>query len=210
MVPQVTLDQALQGLAYLLNQNTTPSGESARRTFFITSAIQRTYRAFDFDMAKQTVELSADDTGLVDVTDLNLGILPAVESLEDGNHHIFDFVMARFAVDYSQGDFKYWWVLNEDKEWELHTTEPNADLFLVYFDAPEISNSQAVVFTQMVIAKGALIYYRQAQDPTADVSVEEDEYRQEVAEIIDAQNRRRPQQFAQTARDRHHTHIGRQ
>jgi hypothetical protein len=205
----VTLDQAQLALANLLNQNTVPSGEQARRAFFITSGIQRLYRAFDFDMAQQTALVSTDDTGVGDVSDLNLGPLPAVESITDGTH-TFTFIMAKDAVQFHQGDYKYWLVLNEDKEWELHTTEPDADLTFIHYDSPEISTSQGVVFTPMVIAKAALIYYRQAQDPEADVSVEEDEFRQEVAELVDAQNRRRPQRFAQSRRDRYNHYVGRQ
>jgi len=208
-VPQVTLDQAQLGLAYLLNQNTVPPGESARRAFFIASGVQRIYRSFDFDMAKQTTDITTDDNGIADISDLNLGILPAIETVSDGTFD-YGFIMATDAVSYHQGDHKYWLVLTEDHDWELHSTEPNNDLSFVYFEAPEISSTQAVVFTQMVIAKASLIYYRQAQDPEADVSVEEDEFRQEVAELIDAQNRRRPQRFATTRRDRFNHHIGSQ
>lgn len=208
-VPQVTLDQAQLGLANLLNQNSVPSGESSRRAFFIASGVERLYRSFDFDMAKQTTELSTDDDGVIDLSDLNLGILPAIELVSDGTSD-YGFILADDSISYHQGDHKYWVVLNEDHEWELHSTEPNTALTIVFFEAPAISSSQAVVFTQMVIAKASLIYYRQAQDPEADVSVEEDEFRQEVAELIDAQNRRRPQRFATSRRDRFNHHIGSQ
>lgn len=207
MRPQTTLDQAQLALAYLLNQNQVPSGESTRRAFFIASAVERLYRVFDFEVAKQTAALTTGSNGQVNLSSLNLGVFPGIVSINNGIQN-FGYKLAGEAVNLHQGDFNYWITLNSSGQWILHTTEPNSNIELEYFEAPVISNAQAAAFTRMVIAKGALIYYRQAQDPEADTAPEEDQFRQEVSETMDAQQRRRPQQFAQSPRDRFGHGIG--
>lgn len=208
MVPQTNLDQAQLALASLLFQSNVPQGEQSRRAFFITSAVQRLYRSFDYDMAEQTVEIATDSDGLGDLSDLALGPTPAIQFVNDGVRN-YDFIFARNATGAAQGDFKYWVIVNEDGQWELHSTEPDTTLTITYWQAPDISSSQAVTFTPMVIGKGALIYYRQAQDPEADTSVEEDQFKQEVSEIIEKQNRTRPQRQAENPRDRAGVYPGR-
>lgn len=207
-VPLTTLDQAQTALANLLFQSNVPQGEQALRAFYITAAVQRLYRSFDYEMAHQSTSLTTDDSGIADISDLLLGPIPAINFISDGIRD-YGFIFASQATDLPQGAFKYWLVINEDGDYELHTSEPNTNLTLDFFQAPDISTQQAVTFTPMVIAKGALIYYRQAQDQDADTSVEEDAFRQEVSEVSDAQNRRAPQRFAQSPRDRYGTYLGR-
>lgn len=206
MRPQVTLDQALLGLANLLNQSSVPSAESARWQFFTVSAVERLYRAFDHDTAKRTATVTSDENGKISLDAIadKLGPMPAIESLTDAyDTYPLTFIMTENQRQYVQGDRRWWQTLDNSTpaKWVLYTTEPNGTFTLEYYEAPAISNAQAACFTKMVIAKGALIYYRQAQDPEADTSVEEDQFKQEVAEVMEQQNRRRPQQFAYTQRD---------
>lgn len=209
MRPQTTLDQAQLGLANLLNQNAVPPAEQSRRAFFITSAVERLYRAFDFEPSLMTYEVATDADGLVNLSDedIPVGIVPAIQSIDDGIRN-YDFKFAAGSVNYHQGDFTYWTSVDEDGNWILHSTEPSTTLNVSLYAAPTITNTQAAAFTKMVIAKGALIYYRAAQDPEADTSVEEDSFRQEVSEVIEAHNRRQPQKFAQSPRDRAGYGIG--
>lgn len=211
MRPQVTLDQALIGLANLLNQSSVPSAEQSRWQFFTISAVERLYRAFDHDTAKVTATVTSDANGKIDLTAIaaKLGPLPAIESLTDSlDAYPFGYIMTENQRQYVQGDRKWWQYINAAGNWELSTTEPNGTFTLEFYEAPTISNSQAACFTKMVIAKGALIYYRQAQDPEADTSVEEDQFKQEVAEVMEQQNRRRPQQFIYGQREAMGRHLG--
>lgn len=209
MYPQTTLDQAQQALAYLLNQNTVPSAESARRAFFITSSVQRIYRSFDFDVANTSDTFTTDSSGQVDLSDQPFGGIPMILRISDGTTlNDFGFVMQQDVQRFVPGDRKYWILPDGEGNWTLFTTEPNTSITVWFSIAPDISATQAAVFQPMVIGKGALIYYRQAQDPDADVSVEEDEFKQEVSELIDQQNRRRPQRFIRTRRDVYGHYIG--
>jgi hypothetical protein len=210
MIPQTSLDDALKALSYLTGQGgTVPSGERNAWIFFTVAAVQRLYRAFDFDFAQTTQEVTTDEEGVVSLGDFSTGSYPALDYINSGTSDGYIGVPAARSSEYAQGDRRFWYVVNEDGAWELHSTEPNATFNVVFWQAPEITADKKAMFTAIVIAKGALIYYRQSDDPEADTSVEEDQFRQEVIEIMDVQNRRRPQQFAQTPRDRAGTYLGR-
>lgn len=209
MTPEVTLDDALLALAYLLNQTVVPTAEKTRWVFYITSGIERLYRAFDFDMAKITVELTSDADGLIDLSDYELGIVPAIEQVGDGTPgNEYTYVSSAEYGQYAQGDRRWNIQRNEDNEWQIKTTEPSATVNVTLYEAPTISADQVIPFTRMLIAKAGLIYYRQAQDPEADTAPEEDQLKQEVGEVIERQNRTRPQRFARSTRDVGGGYIG--
>lgn len=204
-----TLDQALSALASLLFQKKTPSGELANRTFFIIAGVQRLYRGFDFDIAKQSDTDTTDADGILDIEELNLGSLPGFTYVGPGDDlRGYDLVPFEELYQYDQGSRKYSIIVNEDGQWEMHTTEPNTQVTLIWYNNPDISSSQSVPFTPMLIAKAALIYYRQAEDQDADTSLEEDQLAQEMRELIEANERRRPQRFAQSPRDRAGGYLG--
>ena len=202
MRPQTTLDQALVALAFLLNQSQAPTAERSRWQFFVTSAVERLYRSFDYDTSLRTVSLTANASGVIDLTTIadKLGIVPAIESIDNGLQNL-TYVMAKDAIEYVQGDYKWWLTLDASGNYKMNVTDPSSTYTIRYYESPAITTLQAAAFTRMVIAKGALIYYRLAQDPEADTSIEEDAFKQEVAEVIELQNRRRPQQFATSHRD---------
>ena len=212
MFPQTTLEEAQTALARLTGQETAPTAEKARRAFFIVSSVQRILRAFDFDQTKRQVVVTTDGDGKADLTGLMLGQVPAVASMFTNNTPM-TYVLPSTKYTYHQGDYRYN-IIAEDQGggtmgWSLYTSEPNATINLEYFESPEtISDTVKIALQPMVIAKGALIYFRQAEDPEADTSLEEDQFRQETTEIMEAQNRRRPQQFIQTQRDRSGRGIG--
>lgn len=202
MTPETTLDQALLGLAFLLNQTSVPAAERTRWTFFVTSGVERLYRSFDFDAAKVTVDLTTGDDGRADLSDLNIGAIPAISFLgTTESMGSWQQVPPEEFQNFTQGDKRWCLERTEDGEWYVKTTEPGATIVLKHYEGPVIANNQPVVFTRMVIAKAALIYYRQAQDPEADTAPEEDQLKQEVSEITEQQNRNRAQRFATSRRD---------
>lgn len=207
MLPQTSYDQAASALAKLLNQDAIPTSESGRVTFFIAAGVQRILRAYDFTQTLTYSSVTTDTNGRVSLAALPLGMAPGFESVTDGTHDYGqDFTDARYH--YHQGEYKYN-VVVENGVWVLYSSEPNANITIGYYSTPDtITANVKIAFQPMVIAKAALIYYRQAQDPEADTEQEEDQFRQEIAELSEAQERRRPQRFAETPRDSFNHHIG--
>lgn len=210
MLPQTDYDAASTALARLLNQEAIPNSESGRVAFFIASSVQRTLRAFDWEQTKTFASVTTDANGRVSLAALQLGMLPGINVVTDGTRN-YTLVYPSERYHYQQGNY-YFNVVLEGGEWVLYSSEPNATVTIGYYDTPATVASGAtpirVAFNPMVIAKGALIYYRQAQDPEADTEQEEDSYRQEIAEIAEAQERRRPQRIAESRRDRMNGHLG--
>lgn len=210
MLPQTSYDAASTALAQLLNQSSIPNSESGRVAFFIASSVQRILRAFDFEQTKVYASVTTDSNGRVSLAALNLGMLPGIDVVNDGTRD-FTMVYPSERYHYEQGNY-YFNVVVEAGVWVLYSSEPNATITIGYYDSPDTVVSGlvpvTVAFQPMVIAKGALIYYRQAQDPEADTEQEEDQFRQEIAELAEAQERRRPQRFATSRRDRMNHQIG--
>ena len=210
MLPQTGYDEASQALARLLNQESIPSSESGRVAFFIASGVQRILRAFDFEQALTYASVTTDGNGRVSLASLNLGMTPGIDIVTNGTQK-YTMVTPSDRYAYHQGDF-YFNVVLEAGVWVLYSSEPNATVTIGYYDTPSTITSGVtpvkIAFQPMVIAKAALIYYRQAQDPEADTEQEEDQFRQEIAEISEAQERRRPQKFATTRRDVYGHHLG--
>lgn len=210
MSPQTGYDEASTALARLLNQDSIPTSEAGRVAFFIASSVQRTLRAFDIIQSLTYGTVTTDANGRVSLAALRLGISPGIDIITNGTQD-YTMVTPSEKYHYKAGSF-YYNVVLEAGNWILYTSEANAAVTIGYYDTPETVTSGVsgikIPFYPMVIAKGALIYYRQAQDPEADTEQEEDQYRQEIAELAEAQERRRPQKFATTRRDVYGHQIG--
>ncbi|MBI5117589.1 hypothetical protein HZA56_14020 [Candidatus Poribacteria bacterium] len=210
MLPQTGYDEASVALARLLNQDSIPSSESGRVAFFIASGVQRILRALDIPQTLTYASVTTDANGRVSLATLRLGMTPGIDVVTDGIRN-YTLVTPSERYQYQQGNY-YFNVVVEAGVWVLYSSEKNATLTLGYYDTPDTVVSGLtpvkIALQPMVVAKAALIYYRQAQDPEADTEQEEDQFRQEIAEIGEAQERRRPQQFAKTRRDDYGHHLG--
>ena len=210
MLPQTGYDEASNALAKLLNQDSIPQSEAGRVAFFIASGVQRILRAIDFDQQKVYASVTTDGNGRVSLAALQLGMTPGIDVVTNGIQD-FTLVTPSERYHYEQGNYFYNIVV-EAGVWVLYSSEKNATVTIGYFATPDTVVSSPVpirvALQPMVIAKAALIYYRQAQDPEADTEQEEDQFRQEIAEISEQQERRRPQRFATTRRDRFNHQIG--
>src|SRR3990167_6101480 len=163
MRPSTTIDEVQTALARLVGETSFPTNEQTLVADYITAAVQRLYRLFNFEMSKQELADSTDSSGILNLADLKLGIIPAIEVVTTGEEGgQYGFVTRANFDDFSQGDNKYTLVVNEDGELELHTTEPSTAIIVVYFEAPDISTTQAVCFTKDTVAKGAVMDYRLA------------------------------------------------
>ncbi len=207
MIPQTTYEQAALALARLLNMDSIPQTESGRVSFYIASAVQRVLRAFDWTQQLTFAAVTTDTNGRVPLSALSLGMAPGIESVNNGTQ-FFTLVVPSERYQYVQGSYRYNIVL-EGGEWVLYSSEPNTAITIGYYQTPDtVSSTITVAFQPMVIAKAALIYYRQAQDPEADTEQEEDAFRQEIAELAEAQERRRPQYIGTGPRERYGGSIG--
>src|SRR5205085_11023483 len=94
----------------------------------------------------------------------------------------------------------------------LTTSEPttSATLKIRYSTtSPIINASISTPFpSSMALARGALVYYRQAEDPQADIAQEEYIFQQELDEVIAQYNRARPQPRAHTLHEVTGTYPG--
>ena len=208
MSPQITYNDCSLALAKLLNQDSIPSSESSRVAFFIAAGIQRTLRAFDWQNAIMYASKTTDTNGRVSLSDLALGQAPGFVVVTNGVQE-FTNVIPSIRFSYTQGNF-YYNVVLEAGDWVLYSSEPNATITIGYYGTPDtVDTLVTIAFQPMVIAKAALIYYRQAQDPEADTSLEEDQYRQKIAELAEQQERRRPQRIAYSRRDLYGGSLGR-
>jgi hypothetical protein len=61
----------------------------------------------------------------------------------------------------------------------------------------------------MVIARGALVYYKQAENPLADVAQDEAFFEKELEEVISRQNRNKPVSRAKSIQEIHGQYTGR-
>lgn len=210
MPPITGYAEASLALARLLNQDSIPTSESGRVAFFIAAGVQRILRAFDFTQTLTYASVTTDANGRVSLAALKLGMTPGIDVVTNGTQD-FTMVTPSDRYHYTAGSY-YFNVVLEAGVWVLYSSEKNATITLGYYETPDTVTTGVtpvtIAFQPMVVAKAALIYYRQAQDPEADTEQEEDQFRQEIAEISEAQERRRPQKFATSRRDVYGHQIG--
>jgi len=190
---QTTLTDVSQALSYLLGEQSVPTTNVADREFFIQRALERIYRIYDFDMAK----LRATVTQVAGVASLPSGVRRDaqldVRYVQAGTND--DIILEEVPYEdhdkYSAGDRKYY-RMQEGDTTVLYTNETGYNPLTVRYTpaAPVINASISTPFpSSMTIALGALVYYRQAEDPEADVAQIDNQFIQGVNEAINAQKR---------------------
>lgn len=217
----VTMDQVMQDLSYLLGESAVPNPVPAQRQTFAQRALERVYRAFNFDLADVTVTLqltngSATFPADVNINDpiLDIRVKNDVPGIGVGGDFIFTKVPYEDQDEYGPSDYVYW-VTGSPGAYILNTAQgtdatANAILTIRYMQiAPAINSSLGTPFpSSMVLARGALVYYRASQDPYMDVSQLEALFQNELEEVIATQIRN---QADKPARNRHSirgTYIG--
>lgn len=185
----VTQTTVMQDLSYLLGETTVPTTSVEDRQRFIQAGLERIYRIweFPFSEAVATVSLSSGVGSLP--TDARFAPNLDVRVINPGNNadYIFEQIPYEDQDKYAQGSYKFWLLQGSDGVNTLNTVETTIPAVTVRYSlmAPVINASIATPFpSSMVIAKAALIYYRQAEDPLADTSVEEQNFQGELREII--------------------------
>lgn len=189
----------LQDMSYLLGEASVPTSGIDDRKRFIQRGLERIARIYDFDemYALATVSLTAASNGFY------AGTLPSdsgespdldVRKINTGSND--DYVFTKVPYDEQDkaqaGDYKYW-LTGSAGDYTM-TTRDNVDAVTVRYlqKAPTINASVSTTFpSSIVIARAALVYYKQAENPLADISQDEALFQRELEEVIARQQRNR-------------------
>jgi hypothetical protein len=195
----VNLTDVQQDLAYLLGEQSAPSTSNSDyvvRQTFIQRALERAYRAYNFGFNKltATVALTSGVATLASgvMQDAVLDVRRVVSG--QSNDNVYTQIPYEESDSAIAGDYKYW-ITGYQGAMLLNSNEADTTLTYRYqTGAPVINASMSTPFpSSMALARGALIYYRQAEDPQADIGQEEALFSGELVEIISQYNRSRPQ-----------------
>lgn len=192
----VTQTDVMQDLAYLLGETSVPTSGTEDRQAFIQRSLERIYRFYEFPFSQALASVAI--TSGVGTLPTDARFAPQLDvryvsgsSFDDA---VFEAIPYEEQDNYFQGSNKYWLLHESDGDKTINTKETYDTLTVRYsLQAPVINASIATPFpSSMVIAKGALIYYRQAEDPLADTSVEENNFMTELNEVIRSYKRNAP------------------
>lgn len=193
-------------LSYLVGNDTIPSPIPSNWGTFVQRALERISRAVDFDFGKvvATVSLTSGvgslPTNARQSPDLDIRIVNSSQN----DDYIFTQTTYEKFDSYTMGDYRYYVTTSQAGIQSITTTETNTPAVSVRYSlaAPTINASIATNFpSSMVIAKGALIYVREAEDKDADTGQEEAKFTNELEEVISAMERTQPTVKAVTEQD---------
>lgn len=201
----------LQDMSYLLGEQSIPTSGIEDRKAFIQRALERIYRLYDFSEFKSIATVTITN---------GQGTLPAdigespdmdvrVVNSGNGNDYIFEQIPYEEQDKYSAGDYKYW-LTGSAGDYTINTNDTVSALTIRYIEeAPTINASITTSFpSSMVIARGALVYYKQAENPLADVSQDEALFQSELQEVIQRQIRNNPIVRAKGIQELNDTYTG--
>lgn len=202
----------LLDLSYLLGESSVPSSGTEDRKRFIQLALERCYRAYDFPFNKVTATIplvggiatlptNVHQDSVIDIREVVAGV---------GNDKVYSVTPYGMLDDYSSGQHRYA-LTGYEGNYIITTSETTDTTLQLYYEttAPVINGSVSTPFpSSTALARGALVYYRQAEDPQADISQEEYLFQQELDEVISQYNRSRPQPRAVTLHEASGTYPG--
>lgn len=196
----INQSDVLLDMSYLLGEASVPTTGIDDRKQFIQRGLERIARLYDFDemYAIATISLTISNNNFY------TGSLPAdagespkldVRTINPGTND--DYVFSQVPYDEQDkalaGDYKYW--LTGSVGGYTMTTRDNVGSVTARYlqKAPSINASISTTFpSSMVIARAALVYYRQAENPLADIAQDEALFKSELEEVISRQQRNRP------------------
>lgn len=207
-----TQTDILLRMSYLLGEQTIPTSGIEDRKQFINDALARAYRAYNFQEAQAiaTVSITAgvgslpSDVG--ETPDLDVRVVNPGSQ----NDSIFEQIPYEDQDNYVDGDHKYW-LLGSSGAYTMNTKDTTANVVVRYMqEAPEVNASVSTTFpSPMAIARGALVYFRLAENPDADTAQDEAFFQKELQEVISRQNRNRPVKRAKSIMELNNQYTGR-
>jgi hypothetical protein len=209
-----TQTDVLQDMSFLLGESTVPTSGIEDRQRYIQRTLERVYRAHNFPMHQVTATLTVTSgAGTIPSTIHQDGIVDVREVVTGTNNDLIYTQVAITDLDnYGSGDYRYALTGYEGSgTYTISTSETGSQVLTVRGEgvAPTINGSIGTPFpSPMCLAQGALVYYRMAEDPQADVSQQEALFQNELDEVIAQYNRNRDQQRALSAEEAAGTFIG--
>lgn len=183
-------------MSYLLGEQTIPTTGIEERKAFIQRALERTLRSYNFEDVKAIATVSL--TGGAASLPSDIGFQPDLDVRVVNSGSTDDYIFERVAYEDKdnavQGDYKYW-VTGSEGAYTLNTYEAGNYTLTVRYtqEAPAVNASISTTFpSSMVLALGAMVYYRQSENPLADIAQDEARYQQELQEVIAREIRNRP------------------
>lgn len=204
--------QVLQDLSYLLGETSVPSSGIEDRQAFIQRTLERVYRAYDWPMNKAiaTIQLLSGIATLPTTVHQDSIVDIRTKGSGTGDDSVYSQIAYKDQDNFSAGTFRYW-LTGYEGAYLLNTNETTNDILTIYYEqtTPVINASITTPFpSSMALARGALVYLRQAEDPQADIAQEEYLFQMELEEVIAQYNRSKPPVRGRTLHEMGHTHIG--
>lgn len=203
----------LTDLSYLLGESAVPSTGIEDRKRFIQLALERCYRAYDFPFSKVTATIAMVNGIATLPTTVHQGAILDVREVQPGvgDDHIYRQLDYEAIDGYAGGQYVYS-LTGYEGTFVIETSERDTSTTLkIRFNevTPQINASISTPFpSSMALARGALVYVRQAEDPQADIAQEEYLFLQELDDVIAQYNRSRPQQRGKTLHEAMGTYPG--
>ena len=208
----ITQTDILLRMSYLLGEQTIPTSGIEDRKQFIDDALGRIYRTYNFQEAQAIATVSL--TAGVGTLPADVGETPEldVRVINPGSHNdsIFEQIPYEDQDNYVDGDYKYW-LLGSAGNYNLNTKDSTSQVIVRYMqEAPEVNASISTTFpSAMAIARGALVYFRLAENPDADTAQDEAFFQKELQEVISRQNRNRPVKRSKSIMELNNQYLGR-
>lgn len=205
----------LQDMSYLLGEASVPTSGIDDRKRFIQRGLERIARLYDFDemYALATVSMTLSGNFYTGSLPSDSGESPALDVRVINTGSNDDYVFTKIPYedqDKAQaGDYKYW-MTGSANDYTISTRDDVGSVTVRYLQkAPTINASVSTTFpSSMVIARAALVYYRQAENPLADISQDEALFQRELEEVIARQQRNRSVGRAVSVQEINGQHIG--
>ena len=202
----------LLDMSYLLGEQSIPTSGIEDRKRFIQASLDRIYRLYDFQEFKAiaTISISSGTGTLPSDTGESPDLDVRVVNSGSGDDYIFEQIPYEDQDRYSAGDYKYW-LTGSAGDYTLNTKDDVSTVIARYIqEAPAVNASISTTFpSAMVIARGALVYYKQAENPLADISQDEALFQSELQEVIQRQIRNNPIRRARSIQELNGEFTGR-
>lgn len=208
----VTLTDVQEDLAYLLGEQSAPTSTTsdyAVRERFIQRALERAYRAFDFPFSKTTATMQVSAMLASLPANMKQDSVLDVREVTTGNDRVYKQVDFSSFDNYTAGDYVYR-LTGYEGAYLLETKETNDPVLTVHYTTkPVINASVSTPFpSSMGLARGAMIFYRQSEDPQADIGQEEALFQAELTDVIATYNRSRPRRKMVDKYTANNTYLG--
>lgn len=202
----------LLDMSYLLGEQSIPTSGIEDRKRFIQASLDRIYRLYDFQEFKAiaTISISSGAGTLPSDTGESPDLDVRVVNSGSGDDYIFEQIPYEDQDRYSAGDYKYW-LTGSAGDYTLNTKDDVSTVIARYIqEAPAVNASISTTFpSAMVVARGALVYYKQAENPLADISQDEALFQSELQEVIQRQIRNNPIRRARSIQELNGEFTGR-